>query len=252
MEKDTEEPVVAPTNQKQEFYQLVADGRLREVLDQLLLETSEQPALHREVILQSQRYSAYERDVRMGTEDYDDLNRTSARITEAVLELIEELPGPDGEQRKRVSKKQEISEKSLKFHLLLLLLGSKLAVIFWLWIQWETGGFTTDQFISTLSLLVPVFATYTGLMIKDLFNQQKNNGNGRTDRYLPRSLQWTGYIVCALYLLVICFIIGLPPQGKLSYQQMTGMLALAESALGMYVGTIVFSLFKRGKGVNGY
>jgi hypothetical protein len=60
-----------------------------------------------------------------------------------------------------------------------------------------------------------------------------------------RSFQWTSYAFCLVYFLVLWVVIGLKPRGILDFKQMTGLLATVESALGIYIGTIIFALFKK-------
>jgi hypothetical protein len=151
----------------------IAQGQLEAVLDRLLVLTEARPDLHKEAVLLSSRYRDVRQDERTGTEDYDDLARSQLRISAAALDLFDALP----EKRKdlpsgKPAKPRGLSEHTLKLHLLLLLLGAKVLLIGRLFVEWEAGGFSTDQFISTLTLLIPIFATYTGLMVKDLVQRR--------------------------------------------------------------------------------
>jgi len=238
------DPQPKPADPGQELRLLLADGRIREALDRLLVLTQKHSGLHGEVILQSQKFSEFEKDERSGTVDYEDLNRTQAQITEALIVLVDQLPESDPASSGG-DKPTGIPEGKLKLHLFLLVFGSKLAIAIWLWVQWDTGGFLTDEFISTLSLLIPVFATYSGLILRDMLKQQMKDTLGSTDKYMPRSLLWIGYLVTLTNLILICFITGLYPQGKVNYQQMTSLLSLAEAGLGFYVGMVVFAIFKK-------
>ncbi len=222
--------------------QAIAAGDLRAALDRLLTYTEGHP-LHDEAVMLAGKLTEYERDARQGTESYDDLSRTQARISEALLELVAELPatGADGKPAPPAG----IAEGRLKMHLLFILFVAKALVVGRLFTEWEAGGYSTEQFIATLSLLVPVFATYTGIMFKEVVRSRHLGRRAADTVRVRRSFQWTAYAVCLAYFLAIWTLIGMKPQGTLAYGQMTGLLATVESGLGVYVGHIVFALFRR-------
>lgn len=142
-----------------------------------------------------------------------------------------------------------VSEAALKRRLLLLMLVIKLLVIIWLFTQWEAGGFTTDQFTGTLGLLIPVFTTYTGVMIREVIEQSKSQVTPPVDPASrptrPRSFQGLAFGVIIGYGIALILIISLRPRGVISYAQMNTFLTLLEASFGIYVGRIVFSLFKK-------
>jgi hypothetical protein len=143
-----------------------------------------------------------------------------------------------------------VLESQLKSRLLFLMLGVKLLVIAWLFTLWESGGFTTEQFSGTLGLLIPVFTTYIGVMIREVIEQSKTPAPKPTDEPAPdpptrsRTFQWLAFGVLVVYGIALLLIIGLRPRGLLSYAQMNTFLTLLEAGFGIYVGRIVFSLFK--------
>jgi hypothetical protein len=250
---------------KENLRRLVAQGAVEEAIQHLLSVTQSNPTggLHKQAILLSSKQEQYERDQRLGTQDYDDLARTRINIEKALLDLGDELPdqtaGGDGQKTAKPKRPRGIRERTLKSHILWIMLVVKIIVILYLVTQWEAGGFTNDQFIGTLSLLVPVFATYTGLMFKDSVQHRYADAIIVKEPRVSRRFQWTAYLVLAAYLIALIVVIRLHPLGILSsgetdtayysnsesYQRMTGLLALVESALGVYVGQIVFALFKK-------
>lgn len=142
-----------------------------------------------------------------------------------------------------------VPEATLKRRLLFLMLVIKLLVIAWLFTHWEAGGFTTDQFTGTLGLLIPVFTTYTGVMIREVIEGSKSQPPAPAETPAPparsRSFQWLAFGVLLAYGLALLLIIGLRPRGVISYAQMNTFLTLLEAGFGLYVGRIIFSLFKQ-------
>ena len=141
--------------------------------------------------------------------------------------------------------KGQVTETRLKFQLLILMLAVKLVVMGFLFTLWESGGFTNDQFISTVGLLVPVFTTYLGAMVREVVQQSKETAPQTPDLFRPRSFQLFSFAMLGLYFFGLLVIIGLAPQGRVSFAQMSALLALLESGFGIYIGQIVFSLLKK-------
>jgi hypothetical protein len=146
-------------------------------------------------------------------------------------------------------KPKTVPEAKLKRRLLYLMLAIKLVVIGWLFTEWQSGGFSADQFSGTLGLLIPVFTTYTGVMIREVIELSQADPQAQPapaeQPQRSRSFQWLAFGVLAAYGLGLLLIISLRPQGVISYAQMNTFLTLLEAGFGIYVGRIVFSLFKK-------
>lgn len=110
-----------------------------------------------------------------------------------------------------------------------------------------------------MSLLVPVFVTYTSIMFKDAVRHRHPAGFSVREPRVTRRFQWLSYLVLTIYLFSLLTVISLHPSGVLSsgkpdspmygnsesYQRMTALVALVESGLGLYIGQIVLALFKK-------
>ncbi len=235
-------------NFKQELRRLLAADELEKVIQQLLEHTEAMGALqlHNELVLQSGRYAQYERDQRLGTEDYDDLIRTRIKISQALLNIIDQLPEAEGTRAGKVKRLRGISEKALKNHVLWILLIEKILVVGFVFTLWESGAFTAEQFTNTIGLLVPLFATYLTIMLKDAARHRHVEIALDQRLLVKRSYQWMTYFLLVLYFFVIVMIINLRGAGILpQFSQMTALLATVESGLGVYIGTIVLALFKK-------
>ncbi len=230
--------------------QLVASDQLEAVLDYLMVHTDgkEMEELHEEVVIQSGRYEEYLEAHRLGSNDPDDLARTKVNIRIGILGIIEQLPSSVSAKVPTLAElepqqRKGISEHKLKNHVLILMILMKFVVIVFLFTLWESGGFTTDQFTGTLTLLIPLFTTYTALMMKDLV-EHRHTPIQNSPR-VSRSFQWITYMLLLGYGLGFLFVMGLKPRGALNFQQMSILLTLLEGGLGVYIGRIVFALFKK-------
>ncbi|MCB0637700.1 MAG: hypothetical protein KDC54_13815 [Lewinella sp.] len=229
--------------------QLLAADEPGEAIRYLLESTKadELASLREQVILQSAQLQHWRKLRRDNTEDYDDLVRTRNKLNLALLALTNELPAglpvPELPQPKEAD--QGISENKLKTRLLWWLVAVKLVVIGFTFTLWESGSFTNEQFTATVGLLVPIFAAYLTLMFKDRVDRR--HALPHPDKYVTRGFQRTALGLVATYGIVLLVIINLRGPGVITFNQMNSLLALAESGLGVYVGQVIFALFKRGQ-----
>lgn len=232
--------------QKRRIRQLIADNQTEEALRALLQSTEAEALLnfHNEGVALAARYNQYKEDRNLGTVDYDDLARTKIKINLALLDLAGKLPADVAEQASK--KKPGIRESTLKRQVLRIMVASKVLVLGFLFILWDAGGFTDDQFIGTATLLVPLFTAYTVLMVRDAAKHRfVGIDPAEAEMLVTHRFKWTAYFALIGYTLAIWMVLYLKPPGILDYKQMSGMLTLVETGIGVYVGEIVFALFKK-------
>jgi hypothetical protein len=68
-----------------------------------------------------------------------------------------------------------------------------------------------------------------------------------TEMLVTHRFKWMAYFTLIGYTLAIALVLYLKPPGIFDYKQMSGMLTLVETGIGVYVGEIVFALFKKSK-----
>ena len=163
-----------------------------------------------------------------------------------ILQIVSEIErGKESQEHISTStspvKQKGISEQRLKKHVLFLIFLLKVFIIGFLFTHWETGGFSTDQFMGVLSLLIPLFTTYTALMIRDFVKNRHIALHGTLR--VSRAFQITTYLILITYGAGFFIILGLKPRGIISFQQMSVFLTLLEAGLGVYIGKIVFAMF---------
>lgn len=234
---------------KQAVRDLLAAGDLEAALAQLRTAAeavAAPPAVADEITLLEQRHARNRRQARLDTHDPKAIAREDNGIAEAVLDLLARLPDAPPPLAKRP---QGITEQAMKQHILLLTIGVKAAVVLWLFTHWEAGGFSTDQFTGTLTLLLPVLAAYAGLMFQDFLDHRHHPDapDAPSGPRIRRSVQWAVYAVILGYGLALGLAIGAKARGAMSYAQLAAALALIESGLGVYLARIVRTFFPSGE-----
>jgi hypothetical protein len=191
----------------------------------------------------SGQYEAQQRTLDTGQIDHAEFARTQARVTHGLLAWLDRLPDRPVAARKR---RRLLTEATFKNRLLYLLCLIKAGVLGWLYYHWSTGGFSLEQFQATAALLTPTLVAYLSVMAADYLRQHE--AGPRPPHYLSGRLVTFGYWLFPVYGLLLGGLIAAKAAGTLSFGQMNAWLALVESVLGGYIGQVVFSLFKQGRG----
>lgn len=233
---------------KTELLGLAAKGKIAEALSKLEAHTKLHHLgnIHNEAVGLLARLNQLAQLQTDGTQDFDEITQEQNAINKALIALIQGLPDEaPGDQPAK--KPKGITEHRFKNQVLYILLAAKLLILGFVFTLWESGAFTNEQFISVIGIIAPVFATYLTLILKDSA-QNRHIDAPVDDRIVKRSFQMTAYWLLGIYFAAIMLVVNLRGQGVLSeFSQMTGLLAGVESGLGVYVGQIVFALFKKEK-----
>ena len=136
-----------------------------------------------------------------------------------------------------------MKEITLKRQLLYFMLFAKLAIIAYIWLNKNSGGLSSEQAIGAITLITPLFAVYLGIMYKELAKTKLKNPVGRPST-IPKSFRNLTFITVFVYVIAIISVVTLKASGTFSYNQFQTMLTAVESGFGVYVGQIIFSLFK--------
>lgn len=232
---------------KEAIKALIAQGKLDDALAQLR-EVAKSLSAHDVVdavtVLEA-RLAENRQQANLNTHDPEDISRERNNISLAVLNILKQLPGEAASQSAPL---KGVTEQTMKRHILALTLFVKMAVLAWLYNHWQSGGFSSDQFLGTLTVLLPILATYGGVMFKDFLDHRHVQSSEATIQpRIRRSVQWTVYAVISGYGLALCIAIGAKAQGSISYSGLSAVLALIESGLGIYLMHIVKAFFPQGK-----
>ena len=206
------------------------------------------------LVIQSGKLNQYRQERNLGTTDYADLTRTRVNISLALLDLADQMPVETKEAGP--GKLPGVSERRLKRQVLWLLAAGKTVLFIYIFTIWQSGGLTFEGFLGTMGIVFPVFAAYLSMAYQDMLlnrHEQKSSDRLRVNR----SVQFSAFFFFALYYLAIFTVLylntvgAIPDSGKQaeggapSYKNLFAMLALVESFIGVYIGKLVFSLFKK-------
>lgn len=234
----------SPQALQQELRKLIASDQLEVAIEGLLAGNPEADYRNR-VIQQSAQLEHWKRLRQQGTEDFADLARTRNRVSMNLLDLVDTLPAALPEATPTPAARKGTTEARLKSRLIWMLLIGKFTVLVFTYALQESGGLTVEQFLAILSILVPVFATNIALLTQDITaNRSLLAANERPVR---RDFARLAYGVVLAYPVILLFVINLKGPGILSFQQLTVLLALAESSMGVYISKVVLGLV-RGRG----
>lgn len=228
-------------HKKTDIKELVAKGKLAAATD-MALEYAEYCGLAdmaNALISVRAQTNDHEQKWISGVLSYEDYSLSHARITNSLVHWVDRLPDipkPAALHRKF------LTEAIFKKRLFYLLLSIKAIVLMRLAYHYSTGGFTSDQFQGTTTLLAPALAVYITVILADYLRQQKSDS--QPPRYISGPLVTFAYWLFPIYAMLLLLFIELKVKGTISFTGMNSWLALVESVLGGYIGQMVHSLFK--------
>ena len=236
---------------------LLADNQLSLATEQLLEYSLEHGLtdLHNQVVIQSGKLKQYQKERTLGTVGYNELTRTRINLNLSLLEITDQLPKQDTASKKK--KITGISERKFKRQIFQWLLFGKIFLFIYIFTVWESGGLTFDAFTGTLSIIFPVFATYLSLIYQNILsNRHKHKVDAQLQ--INRTLQYSAYLFFSLYYIGIILIVYLQAIGKIpnvtekrgdtefkTFNNYYALLAFVETFIGVYIGKLIFSLFKK-------
>lgn len=248
---------------KSDLLSLIASDDMRPALEvaQESASLMEKPDLQHDMVLLRSQWENLEKEEQSGTVAWDVLLQNRNKVKRSLLGLLDSLPDQlpvtrdvAGHARPMIAK-PGVTETRFKRQVFFFMLAAKCWIIFWILFHKSVGGFTSGESMATISLLLPAFTAYTTVMLGDFI--QNRNKPALPAAFAPRvsnTLSWITWIVFPVYVLVLHFIIGEKAAGTLAddpqtnYESMTGWLAVAESAFGIYVGQIIHAVFKGQEG----
>lgn len=246
-----------------ELRMAVAQNKLEAVADHLLERSQQDPLLKpwRESAIQlAGQYRDYEDEKRNQTTSSEALRHQKNQVRASMLDLLEEMEasstqavqavaetavaGRGGEVAEAAlpAKASGIREERLKLQVFALLVLTKGSIVIFVFTLWQSGSFSPEQFLATLGVIVPIFATYLGLVIKEYL--ERGGMPQPNPKQLTRGFQWTAYGLLATYGLAFLIILNLRGPGIIDQTDMMSLLTLLESGLGVYVGRLMVILFR--------
>ena len=232
---------------KKALRQLIAQDELDIATKKLLQYTEElgEDTWHDQAVSLAAQYESYERDTRMGNVAKNDLQVARNNIIANYLGLIQDLPATSTAIK---AKPRGFREETLKIFIFFSLFVGKLILLFWISFHRQTGGLSSQEALTTAGFLIPIFVAYITAIITEAVRNRyyRRNGNGAANnsKRVRPFIVWITFAIIPIYIIAFWSIISMRARGDLDPDTMTNMLTLTESALGAYVGLIVFEMFK--------
>jgi hypothetical protein len=243
---------------KSDLLALIAADEMRPAFDivqevAVLLENKE---FQEEAILYASQWEGLEKEEQSGTIPWETLLQNRNRIKRSLLSLMDAMPEQLpvtrdlGGKTKPTVQKRGIEEGRFKRLVFFFMLAAKCWIIYWILLHNLSGGFSKGEAMATIALLLPAFTAYTTVMLTDFIkNRHKPALPAVFAPHVSSTLSSITWIVFLLYVFALHYVIGgkaagtLADDPKVNYETMTGWLAIAESAFGIYVGQIIHSVF---------
>ena len=177
-----------------------------------------------------------------GQVSYEDHARAYAQLTHAATQWADRLPEvPVASKKGR--KKKFLTEEALKKKLFYRLLTVKILVLGWLTYLYTSGGYTSDQFKGTATLLATTLAAYVAVILTSYLDQHR--AGVAPPRYMSGPLVTFSKWLVPVYGGLLLLFITLKTTGAISFTGLNAWLALVETVIGGYIGKIVNTLFKK-------
>lgn len=138
-----------------------------------------------------------------------------------------------------------MTEQKLKSRIFFFMMVSKIITVLLVLFHWQTGGYSLAEALATITLILPLFTVYLTAMVKDTLTNPYVDTK-RKSKEIKGSIVVLTYLIFPLYTLAIFYLINLKPQpGPFSFENLQAALAGIETGFGIYIGQIVFALFKK-------
>jgi hypothetical protein len=137
-----------------------------------------------------------------------------------------------------------MTEQVLKKRIFFFMLLSKIFVICFVIIISQLGGLSHSETPGALSALIPLFSVYITVMVNEYIKNRYNTKPEKKIKLKPTFVKLT-YIVFPVYVITIIGLLLIKLEGTISFQQFQTYLTTIETGLGVYIGQIVFGLFKQ-------
>lgn len=138
-----------------------------------------------------------------------------------------------------------MKEAKLKKRIFYFLLFAKLITILFILAEWQLYVFTKAEMFGTLTLVLPLFTVYTTLMFKEFVQNRYVDEEKQADKKLTSTFRTAAFVVLPIYVIMIIGVIYGKAAHVFKFEEMQTVLGLVESGFGVYVGQIIFALFKK-------
>jgi len=106
-----------------------------------------------------------------------------------------------------------------------------------------TRGMNFAEFTTSLAIIVPMFASYTTVIIKFMIRHRSNLEEGVT---LRKAYVFLSFLIPTLFFFAVLVMIGgqVFSIGFENFEEFKKVLGVTESAFGVYVGYFIYAMFR--------
>ncbi len=174
-----------------------------------------------------------------GRISYEDFSIQHARLVYDITNWLEHLPDHPVPASKR---KKLWNEKNFKNWTFYSLSFAKLVSIFFLLYAWDTGSFMREEIPLVITLMIPLFAVFFSVMLNSFIDEHQTAP--AAPRYISGPLVTLSYWIPVLYFMAIFFFVKWKSE-TMGFTALCILLTILEFLLGVYVGQILFSFFRK-------
>ncbi len=144
-----------------------------------------------------------------------------------------------------------MSETKIKKQILVFMLAAKLLTIMWIGFNYFTiHALEGSEALSALTIVLPLFTVYLTAIVKDAVKDpyiadKDNEKNKNKVRKIKPAFRTLTYIIFPVYFFAVVWVIYKTATGDFDTKAMQSAIGIVESAFGVYIGQIVFALFKK-------
>ncbi len=138
-----------------------------------------------------------------------------------------------------------MSENKLKKKIFWFFFFAKLFTVLFIIDGWQLGAFEKEEMFSLLTIVLPLFTVYTSVMFDEIVKKRYVDAEKTADRKLQSTFKNLVYVALPIYVLAILGIILLGAKIEFLFKEIQTALVILESGLGIYIGRIIFALFKK-------
>ena len=138
-----------------------------------------------------------------------------------------------------------MTEIELKNRLGIFLIITHFAVLLLVIVLSFSGGFEFPEMTTSISLITPMFASYSAIIIKYIVRNRKQFPPDSSA--VTHSFVFIAFFLPSVFILVLMSVIILKAVSLVSFEEFKAMIAISETIFGIYIGLVVFPLFEKKK-----
>jgi Effector-associated domain 11 len=231
---------------------LLSDDKLEQLQAQLrdITTADAHKDLQQAVLLNAGRLADYRNTLTLGTASSEDLRVLRNQLRMAFLNIIDDLPDEIsvGEDPS-VKMPKLMSEQQFKSWVFGLVFGGKLLLIV---LAILLGGFDLVQLLTVIFILLPTLMMGLGVILGDVLRRRNDlfpTGNDR--KTVSKTMKRATFAIIFLYFLFFLGLVDAYARGYIAdtnaeadFKSLVTWLGILECLFGVYLGQIVYSLFK--------